>query len=131
MIILYWLIPWGLASSWILLVFGVGLMMLGIVIAVGAESQFRRSRTTVDHLGIPTKLVTDGWFRYSRNPMYLSFALLLMGAWLALGSVAPLFGVVAYLFLVERWYIAPEEKRLVATFGKQYESYRMRARRWL
>ena len=106
-------------------------MILGIVIAIGAEGQFRRSRTTVDHLGMPAKLVTDGWFKLSRNPMYLSFMLMLSGAWLTLGSVSPLIGLAAYFFLMERWYVTSEEKRLKATFGKQYDSYRMRTRRWL
>jgi len=63
--------------------------------------------------------------------MYLSFALTLTGAWLALGSASPLLVVVAYLWLAERWYILPEEKRLIATFGKVYEDYQKRTRRWL
>jgi protein-S-isoprenylcysteine O-methyltransferase Ste14 len=80
---------------------------------------------------MPAKLVTDGWFKYSRNPMYLSFILMLIGACLTLGSVSPLFGPAAYFFLTEHCYITAEEKRLMATFGKQYESYQMRTRRWL
>ena len=128
---LYWISPAKLISSWVLLIFGLGFMTLGIVIAISAEDQFRRSHTTVDHLGLPIRLVTDGWFKHSRNPMYLSFALLLMGASLVLGSVSSLIGVIVYLFITQRWYIVPEEKRLVATFGKQYESYQRRTRRWL
>lgn len=131
MLALHWIVPLGFISNWVLIIFGVGLMILGIVIAIGAEGQFRRSRTTVDHLGMPAKLVTDGWFKSSRNPMYLSFMLMLIGAWLALGSISPLLCLAAYFFLTERWYITSEEKRLMATFGKQYDSYRMRTRRWL
>jgi protein-S-isoprenylcysteine O-methyltransferase Ste14 len=63
--------------------------------------------------------------------MYLSFGLMLMGVWLALGSFSPLLVVIAYLLLSERWYILPEEKRLAVTFGKVYESYQQRTRRWL
>jgi len=131
MLALHWIVPLGFMSNWLLFISGVGLMVLGIVMAIGAEGQFRRRRTTVNHLGMPAKLVTDGWFKYSRNPMYLSFILMLIGAWLTLGSVSPLFGLAACFFLTERWYITSEEKRLMVTFGKQYESYRMRTRRWL
>lgn len=131
MIALHWIFPLGLISNWVLLIFGVGCIALGLVVAFGAEGQFRRSNTTVDHLGMPTKLVIDGWFKHSRNPMYLSFALALTGAWLMLGSIFPLLVVLVYLFLTERWYILPEEKRLMAAFGKEYESYRTRTRRWL
>jgi protein-S-isoprenylcysteine O-methyltransferase Ste14 len=130
-IALHLLLPLWLISSWILLVLGVGCILFGIVIGVAAEGQFRRSGTTVHPFGMPTKLVTDGWFGNSRNPMYLSFGLILIGAWLTLGSVSPLLAVIAYLFLTERWYIVPEEKRLAQVFGKQYESYQMYTRRWL
>ena len=131
MLALHLLIPLGSISGWIPLILGVGLILFGIVIGVAAEGQFRRSGTTVDPLGMPTKLVTDGWFRSSRNPMYLSFGLMLIGASFALGSASPVLAVIAYLILTERWYILPEEKRLVRIFGNQYEFYRMRTRRWL
>jgi protein-S-isoprenylcysteine O-methyltransferase Ste14 len=131
MITLPWIVSLGLISSWALLLFGVGLMALGIVIAIGAEAQFRRGRTTVDHLGSATKLVTDGWFKYSRNPMYLSFVILLTGAGLTLGSTSPLLGIIVYILLTERWYIRPEEKRLMSAFGEQYKVYQMRTHRWL
>ncbi|HEY5729739.1 MAG TPA: isoprenylcysteine carboxylmethyltransferase family protein [Anaerolineales bacterium] len=131
MITLRWIFPLGLMSNRVFLVFGVWFIVLGLVAAFGAESQFRRINTTVDHLGVPTKLVTDGWFKHSRNPMYLSLALVLTGAWLALGSISPLLGILVYLFLTERYYIMPEEKRLMTAFGKEYESYQTRTRRWL
>ena len=131
MIALHSIFPLGFSSNWTLLIFGVGLIALGLLMAVGAEGQFRRSHTTVDHLGKAAKLVTDGWVKLSRNPMYLSFALMLMGAWLTLGSILPLLGFLAYLFLAQQWYVLPEEKRLAATFRKEYESYCMRTRRWL
>ena len=63
--------------------------------------------------------------------MYLSFGLILMGAWLALGSMSPLVVLIAYIFFTERRYIFPEEKRLGQIFGRQYEAYRLRTRRWL
>ena len=131
MLTLHRVLPLGLISSPTLLICGVALIALGLVIAFGSEGQFRRNGTTVDHLGTAAKLVTDGWFNFSRNPMYLSLTLMLMGAWLTLGSASPLLGIITYIFLVQQWYIVPEEKRLVAIFGKQYESYRMRTRRWL
>ncbi len=131
MLVLNWIFPLVSVHSTALIVIGLGLVVLGIVIAFLAEGQFGRVGTEVNTFGQPTKLVTDGWFRYSRNPMYLSFALILIGAWMALGSLSPVLGVITYLFVADRWYIAQEEQRLTATFGKDYESYRMRTRRWL
>ncbi len=131
MLILDRIFPLVSITNAALVVIGLGFVGLGLVIAFAAEGQFGRVGTNVNTFGQPTKLVTDGWFKYSRNPMYLSFALILIGAWLALGSFSPVLGVIAYLFITDRWYIPQEEKRLTATFGKEYESYRMRTRRWL
>jgi protein-S-isoprenylcysteine O-methyltransferase Ste14 len=130
-IALHFMIPLGSISSWTLLICGVALITLGLVMAFGAEGQFRKRGTTVDHLGMASKLVTDGWFQYSRNPIYLSFLTILVGTWLSLGSLTPLLVILIYLLLTERWYILPEEKRLLASFGKKYLSYQMRTRRWL
>jgi protein-S-isoprenylcysteine O-methyltransferase Ste14 len=131
MLLLHWMLPLRAISSWKFLICGIVLIAFGLVIAFGAESQFRRNGTTIDPLGMAEKLVTDGWFRYSRNPMYLSFVIMLTGAWVTLGSIPPLLGIFMYILLTERWYILPEEKRLMATFRKQYESYQISTRRWL
>ncbi len=131
MFILNWMFPLVSVANVALVIVGLGLVALGIVIAFLAEGQFGRVGTEVNTFGQPTRLVTDGWFKYSRNPMYLSFALILIGAWIALGSLSPILGVIAYLLVANRWYIPQEEARLSTTFGKEYESYRMRTRRWL
>ncbi len=131
MIGLHLMIPLGLFSSWVLLVFGIAFIAFGLVMAFGAEGQFRRRRTTVNHTGTASKLVSDGWFKYSRNPMYLSFVLMLIGAGLSLRSLSPLLCIIIFMLLTEHWYILPEEKRLAGTFGKEYKSYQSRTRRWL
>jgi protein-S-isoprenylcysteine O-methyltransferase Ste14 len=123
--------PLVLVSSAMLAILGLGIMVLGIVIAVASEGQFRRAHTTVNTFGVPIRLVTDGWFEYSRNPMYLSFVLMLVGGWIALGTLSPLLGVLAFIVVTDRWYIAHEERRLAEIFGKDNETYRMRTRRWL
>lgn len=131
MMALYWLFPIQWISSWGLFIIGLVFIILGLVIAFGAEKQFRQSGTSVDHLGMASQLVTDGWFKYSRNPMYLSFVFMLIGAWLLLGSLSSLLGILAFVLLTEQRYILSEEKRLAAAFGKDYRSYLKRTRRWI
>lgn len=131
MIVLHLILPLAVISNWILFLVGIGLIAFGLVMAFGAEGQFRRLGTTVDPLGAPSRLVTDGWFKQSRNPMYLSFLLMLLGSWLTLGSLSPLVLLLIFVRLTEQWYILPEEQRLVRAFGKDYESYRRHARRWM
>ena len=71
MITLHLVMPLWPISSWIFLILGIGFILMGMVLGFAAEGQFTRSGTTVDPFGMPTKLVTDGWFKNSRNPMYL------------------------------------------------------------
>ena len=131
MLALDWAVPLArISNAWLVLA-GIAIIAFGVVMAIGAEGQFRKRGTTVDHLGKASKLVTDGWFQYSRNPMYLSFLLLLAGACLSLGSISPVFIMPAFVILTERWFIVQEERRLLATFGKEFQSYQKRTRRWI
>jgi protein-S-isoprenylcysteine O-methyltransferase Ste14 len=131
MLLLHWIIPLASMDSSMLVIAGLGFILLGLGIAITAEAQFKRVGTNVNTFGLPIKLVTDGWFKYSRNPMYLGFAIVLAGAWLVLGSVSSALGLLAFVIVADRWYIAYEERRLEEIFGPAYEMYRNRTRRWL
>jgi protein-S-isoprenylcysteine O-methyltransferase Ste14 len=72
-----------------------------------------------------------GVYRWTRNPMYLGMAVLLLawGLWLANGAALAVISLfVAYL---NRFQIAPEERALQARFGDEFTAYRARVRRWL
>jgi protein-S-isoprenylcysteine O-methyltransferase Ste14 len=78
----------------------------------------------------PRRLVVQGPYRVVRNPMYLGAVLALVGAALfyesmALLAYAGVFSLVVHLFAV--WY---EEPTLRRTFGKEYDDYCGRVRRW-
>ncbi|MBV8473906.1 MAG: isoprenylcysteine carboxylmethyltransferase family protein [Hyphomicrobiales bacterium] len=106
---------------------------LGIAVAAAAIIRFRQAHTTTDPLdpGKASRLVTDGVFSVSRNPMYLGLTLLLLGWAIWVGSVSPwiippLF--VLYITLVQ---IIPEEQALSRLFGEQYLASRGRVARWI
>lgn len=106
----------------------------GLVVGVLALLPFRRSRTTVDprHPERASRLVTDGVYLVSRNPMYLAMLLGLVAWGLWLGqAVALLLGPVFFVAYLNRRQIVPEERALAATFGDEYERYRRTVRRWL
>jgi protein-S-isoprenylcysteine O-methyltransferase Ste14 len=109
-----------------------GLLVLGgIALAVIARAWFARARTNIHTFRRPDVLVTGGPFRLSRNPMYLGFSLSLAGLAAALGSLAAFAPVAAFVVIVDRWYIAFEERMMRSTFGAAYEEYARRTRRWL
>ncbi len=79
----------------------------------------------------PPELITNGPFRYSRNPIYIGNQLMFAGTLLCIGQglKSLLFSVPAFLFysLITRY----EEEVLTREFGKKYISYRNRTPRWL
>ncbi|WP_426753809.1 methyltransferase family protein [Myxococcus sp. Y35] len=110
---------------------GLLLILLGLVVTIAARAQFARVRTNIYTFRQPDRLVTDGLFRFTRNPMYLGFSVALAGLAVFLGSGPAMLCVAAYLVISDRWYIAFEEDMMRARFGEAYLQYARRTRRWL
>ena len=110
---------------------GVLLLIGGLSITFWHAHLFQRRQTNIKTFDTPDRLVTEGLFRISRNPMYLGFNLCLFGCALLLGSASPFAVVLVFLLISDRWYIAHEERILTSTFGKDYQDYCKRVRRWL
>jgi protein-S-isoprenylcysteine O-methyltransferase Ste14 len=111
----------------------VGLFPLfaGLVLTIAASGQFQRVGTNVKTFNEPGKLVTDGWFRFTRNPMYLGFLLVLLGVGTLFGTASPLLGPLAFGIIANLWYIPFEEQAMSAKFGPAYKAYQQRVWRWL
>jgi protein-S-isoprenylcysteine O-methyltransferase Ste14 len=131
MLFLHWFYPAGIWLHFPFNLAGLLLGGLGLAICFTAQQQFKKIGTTLYPFSQPDRLVTDGLFRYTRNPMYLGLTIFLTGAWLLLGSLTPLGIVVAFLLIADRWYIAHEEQRLLDTFGATYAAYQARTPRWI
>ena len=131
MVLLRWAWPIGIVFPVPINLLGTVPLLLGVFVSVSAERQFARVGTNVNPFGEPGKLVTDGWFRYSRNPMYLGLALVAVGVAILLGALSPMMGVAVFVVMAERRYIPYEEKRLLAKFGPAYEEYQSRVPRWI
>ena len=113
--------------------FGILLLLLGFVILISAVRLFRKDKTTVNPLSPEqaTKLVTDGIFKYSRNPMYLGMALVL-------GSIAVFFNLIGGIILIAlfcayitKFQIFPEEKAMRDLFPDDFDKYTKATRRWI
>ncbi|HVN16881.1 MAG TPA: isoprenylcysteine carboxylmethyltransferase family protein, partial [Anaerolineales bacterium] len=96
-----------------------------------ADKTFHQADTPVCPFEASSVLVTYGLYRFTRNPMYLGFVLILFGAFILLGSLTPFVIALAFVFLMDRMFIRMEEQKLAATFGAQWEEYKSRTRRWL
>jgi protein-S-isoprenylcysteine O-methyltransferase Ste14 len=109
------------------------LPLIGALIAPWAILAFRKAMTTVDpvHIERAATLVTTGPFAITRNPMYLGLTLLLLAWAVILSAPWTLLGPVAFVLLITRFQIIPEERAMLAKFGAAYEEYRRRVRRWI
>jgi protein-S-isoprenylcysteine O-methyltransferase Ste14 len=112
---------------------GAAVALAGVIVASVAFFQFRRVGTTVNPMK-PTDsaaLVTQGIYRFSRNPMYVGDALMLIGWALWLANAAALALVALFIVYLNRYQIAPEERALGARYGAAYTEYCRAVRRWL
>jgi protein-S-isoprenylcysteine O-methyltransferase Ste14 len=127
------LTPGVAVPAWLHLPLTGLLIMCGIAISVAGVLEFRRSRTTVNplHPDKATVLVTEGIFRFTRNPMYLGMLLVLCGWALYLASPLSLLGPVVFVAYMNRFQVIPEERAMREKFGDQYAGYLLRVRRWL
>lgn len=112
---------------------GLGLALAGVIIAILGIVSFRRARTTVNplHPEYSSALVVSGIYRRTRNPMYLGILLVLLGWGVFLAHALALLGTIAFIPLMNRLQIGPEERFLAARFGPAFTAYQSAVRRWL
>lgn len=111
----------------------ISAIALGILIELTALNQFRKHRTTPNPLAPErtSTLVTNGIYRFSRNPMYVGLALILTGICLRLGHISGWVIIPVFIATINQMQIKPEERALQVNFGADFENYKSRVRRWL
>ncbi len=108
-------------------------VLLGAIVALSGVIAFRNQKTTVNPL-VPeqsSSLVISGIYRFSRNPMYLGFLLLLVGWCVYLSSWASALLLPVFVLYMTRFQIQPEERALKEIFGSEFSVYIRSVRRWL
>jgi protein-S-isoprenylcysteine O-methyltransferase Ste14 len=110
-----------------------GWLLIGIWLffSIWAVAVFRRAGTTPNPTRPTTALAFGGPYRFTRNPMYLSFALMQAGVALIANALWPLVFLLPVLFVIRRYVIEREERYLERKFGEDYLAYKRRVRRWL
>ncbi len=104
----------------------------GIAIFGAAALSFRKHRTTILPFEDNTEnLIKSGVFRFSRNPIYLGEAVILVGTALVSGQIWPWAATVLFVIGIDRNVITWEERALRRKFGADFETYYQKTRRWL
>jgi protein-S-isoprenylcysteine O-methyltransferase Ste14 len=130
-LVMHFLIPIGRLPSLPARLLGVFLIAASGALAIPAKKAMRRAGTNINPNLPATAMVTDGPFRYTRNPLYLSLAALYAGLALLIGAVWPLVWLAPLMILVHWGVVRREERYLEAKFGDAYRAYKARVRRWI
>lgn len=107
------------------------LVVLGLGLDGLAAGQMRRHNTAVEPWKGASTLMTKGLFGFSRNPIYLGFAVSYVGFAVAMDAPLALAMLLPCLFVIDRFVIPREEAHLCSVFGAEYDNYRKKVRRWL
>jgi protein-S-isoprenylcysteine O-methyltransferase Ste14 len=104
---------------------GVGLEVLGTV------AFWKQGGGTPHPVAPPKRLVLDGPYAYTRNPLYLGRFSILLGVSILLGSPGILVVLFALILFVQLVLLPREERRLAARHGSAYNQYSSRVSRWI
>ena len=110
---------------------GWPLVALAAALSGSAATIMLRARTALEPHGATTTVISSGPFRFSRNPIYLSFTLLTVAVAALRNALWPVLLLPAVIQIMRRGVIEREERYLEGKFGAEYTQYRARVRRWL
>lgn len=109
---------------------GIALLVIGLVVVWSAAGSMNRHKTTIHPAGVTTTLVSEGIYRFTRNPMYVSFTLIYSGILLMFNAWFGFVLLIPLLVLVQKGIIEREEHYLTRKFGNEYLTYKTQVRRW-
>ena len=128
-IVLNWLFGTSSDEAWGWL--GLGLLGGAFALTCWAKRVFEEAGTNVPPNKPATVIVQDGPYRYTRNPMYLSFVMGFAGLALLAGAPMMLLTTASLFYFLDQRVIVPEEEYLTVKFGEPYRDYMKQVRRWI
>lgn len=129
--LLAWQLPLVMAFGPVFRLTGLALVAAGLAVIAWSALWFLKKKTTIEPHHDPRVLITEGPFRFSRNPIYLAMVAMLTGFVLWLGALSPVLLPGLFISVLTIRFILPEEARLVDSFGPQARRYMQVTRRWL
>jgi protein-S-isoprenylcysteine O-methyltransferase Ste14 len=113
-------------------VLGAALICAGVPVVLESFARFALQGVGTPAPPFPTQhLVVSGFYRFVRNPMYISVVSIVLGQGFLFGSLHVLeYGIVAW-FVTHIFVLAYEEPTLRRTFGDEYRVYCANVPRWI
>lgn len=106
-------------------------IICGFILMITAWFQFKRSNVAICPTAETQRIITEGAYKYSRNPMYLGILLMLLGASFGMGTITAMLAPTLFFLIMDKIFIPYEEEKLHFSFGDEYGHYERATRRWL
>ena len=115
------------------IIFGSFMIISGLIVILSAITTFKKYHTTITPLNPAnaTKLITDGIYKFSRNPMYLGLLLVLLGISIIFNLIGGFFLIPLFILYLNLFQIIPEENAMVDLFKDEFLEYKENVRRWI
>tara|TARA_S200000501_G_scaffold216156_1_gene202843 strand:+ start:1141 stop:1596 length:456 start_codon:yes stop_codon:yes gene_type:complete len=112
---------------------GIFTIIVGLVCILSAINLFKKYKTTITPLNpsSATNLITNGIYKFSRNPMYLGMLLILAGISIMVNPIGGLLLMLIFLTYINKFQIIPEEKAMADLFKDEFLEYKEKVRRWI
>ena len=111
---------------------GIVLILLALLPALIAIIRFASAGTQVAPTSqINNKLIVDGPYRFTRNPMYLGLLIASFGGALWFGRPLMFLAPILFFLLTNFLFIPFEEEKMRRQFGAAFDAYTNKVRRWL
>lgn len=130
-LLLHFAWPVRLVSRAVSVPLGGTAVLVAVALFLYAVRTFRTADTPVPGNRPTTTIVRTGPYRYSRNPIYLSFSLLQLGVAFWVNSLWLLVTLMPAVALMSFVVIPREEQYLETRFPLDYLPYKASVRRWL
>src|ERR671916_1104256 len=111
--------------------FGWPLLGGGVLLIGWFEWAMRHAGTPANPYKPVSHVVTEGPFRYTRNPAYLSMTMIYTGISSLVNALWAILILPVALLVIQRGVIEREERYLERKFGEEYLRYKARVRRWI
>jgi protein-S-isoprenylcysteine O-methyltransferase Ste14 len=130
-LLLRFIFPTPLLPRFTAISIGLLLTIIGVLVLLLAFRQMIQNKTTIHPAGKTTTIVSNGLYRYTRNPMYLALTFIYAGLSIIANAFWGLLLLVPLLIVVQKGIIEREELYLTRKFGDEYLRYKAQVRRWL
>lgn len=127
----HWLTPVRAFSLFSSAALSLGLASIGFVVMIIAWWQFKQRAVAICPTANTDRLITDGIYRITRNPMYLGVALMLSGTAAWFGTLPFYVAALGFFIIMDRRFRRYEEDKLAAVFGREYMEYKSKVRPWI